>query len=702
MQTIDYKIKGLDCVEESILLEKIVGKAPGVISLHCSHIHSKMTVVYDPSLITDEKIVLLVKSTGLKAYAWDKPLQENRGGPTVSTFLSGFLLLLGLSCHFFSLFTAAKILELMAIVAGIFYIVPKAYFSLRHLRADMHLLMVLAIGGAILIQDFAEGASVAFLFSLSVLLEKWSVRRAEKAIESLFSLVPSLATKIVEGKLEESEVSNVEIGDILLVRPGAKVPLDGIVIKGSSSIDESFLTGESMPVNKSLHDEVFAGTMNGEGALEFKVTKRQENTLLARMVSLVESAKNQKSKAELWVEKFARVYTPLMLAIAILLMLIPPLLFSLNFQTWIYTGLVFLLIACPCALVIATPVSILSSLTAASRNGILIKGGIFLEQIGKIKAMAIDKTGTLTYGKPSLQQIVPFYNHTKEEVLERAAAMEKASSHPFARAILDYAKKEKIPFGEVDHFKSLTGKGSEAIYKGSSFWIGSHLLMHEKGQETQSIHEKALELEDAGHSLVAIGNDLHVCGLISFADSPRAGIFETINAIKKLGIKKIVMLTGDNEKTAMTLAKHCGIDFFRAGLLPEDKLQAVAALKVDFDLVAMVGDGINDAPSLAAASIGIAMAGMGSDIAIQAADIALLTDDLAKVPWLISHSRKTLRIIYQNVAFALGVKGIFILLALFHMTTLWMAIGVDTGSTFLVICNALRLLKSKSSLVTEH
>jgi Cd2+/Zn2+-exporting ATPase len=393
------------------------------------------------------------------------------------------------------------------------------------------------------------------------------------------------------------------------------------------------------------------------------------------------------------VDMFARYYTPVMMGVAIGMVLIPPLVFAGSWVEWLYRGLVVLVIACPCALVISTPVSIVSGLTSAARNGVLIKGGMFLEAPAGLQAIAMDKTGTLTHGHPEVQEIVPFAGHTQKELLEIAATLEARSEHPLARAILRRAEAEGITPRPAENFQALKGKGARAQIDGQSFWIGSHRLMEEMGEETPDVHERAAQFEKAGSSVVAIGNDEHVCGLISIADRVRKESPEIVRSLKELGIRRTAMLTGDNEGTARVVAGCIGVDDFGAELLPEDKVERVRSLVREHGTVAMVGDGVNDAPAMAAATFGIAMGAAGSDAAIETADIALMSDDLSKIPWLIRHSRRTLRIIKQNITFALGVKLLFMALAVFGLATLWMAIAADMGASLLVISNGMRLLR---------
>jgi Cd2+/Zn2+-exporting ATPase len=494
-----------------------------------------------------------------------------------------------------------------------------------------------------------------------------------------------------DGEILEKRVAEVPVGVTVLVRPGEKIPLDGQVTKGSSTVNQAPITGESSPVPKAPGDEVYAGTINEDGALEFKATRAANDTTLARIIHLVQEAQSHRAPTEQWVERFARYYTPVMMALAAAIAVMPPMFFSASWMEWIYRGLVILVIACPCALVISTPVSIVSGLAAAAHNGVLIKGGKYLEAAGRLRALALDKTGTLTCGHPEVQQIVPFSGHTRQELLERAAALEAHSEHPLARAILRKADAEGISVGPAENFLAIKGKGAEGLVNGRPYWIGSHRLMDEKGQPPE-IHDKAEELEDAGHSVVALGSGQHICGLLSVADAVRDNAPEVVRAAKDLGIRKVVMLTGDNEETARAVAEVTGVDDFRAKLLPEDKVEAVESLVGEFGQVGMIGDGVNDAPAMAVSTVAIAMGAMGTDAAIETADIALMSDDLSKLPWLMGHSRRTLGIIKQNMIFALGLKFVFIVLTLLGVASLWMAIAADMGASLLVIFNSLRLL----------
>lgn len=685
MQRETFHIQELDCAEESRLLQKALQDQPGIKRLDFDILNRQMMVTYDGAETDSEKILQLIDSTGMTA----SHFVEKKKKPTrfILCLCSGVFLLCGFIFHH-------PIFYLFAILAGGWFVAPRAWASAKQFSFDMNLLMAIAVIGAIAIGQLSEAATVTFLFSVALLLESWSVDRARRAISALLDLSPTLARVMEEDRVVEKKVEDVAVGERILIRPGEKIPVDGTILSGSSSVNQAPITGEALPVIKNVGDLIFAGTINEEGALEARVTKEAGDTTLARIINMVQEARTKRAKAEQWVDQFSRIYTPCMILLALCFALIPPLFAGGDWMKWIYQGLVMLVIACPCALVISTPVSIVSALTAAARTGVLIKGGIFLEVVAKLEAIAFDKTGTVTMGRPKLQRIIPFNHHSEKELLAIAAKLEMGSEHPLARAILERAVQEKIQILPAENFKAFKGMGAEGTIDGQRFWIGSHRFMHEQGRrESEDAHAKALELEDAGHSVVAVGDFTHICGLMSFADEPRPNTHETITAIKELGIQKVLMLTGDNQKTAESLAKEVGIDQFFAELLPENKVEQIEKLKN----VAMVGDGVNDAPAMAASSCGIAMGAMGTDAAFETADIVLMKDDLGKIPWLIRHARKTLKIIKQNIGFALGIKAIFIVLAGFELATLWMAIAADTGASLLVVFNGLRLLSWKST-----
>jgi Zn2+/Cd2+-exporting ATPase len=718
---IDFRIQGLDCSEEVAILRREVGGKPGIIDLEFDVVNARMTVEFDPDALPASEIVAAVESVGMKAAPWERrPALDNepfwgRHGRLIMTSASGALLLAAFVTHWKlqgSLIGAfaggyhalhvfplpVKLLYLGSIMGGAWYVFPKAFLSARRLRPDMNFLMVAAITGAIAIGELFEASTVAFLFSLSLLLEHWSVERARNAIGALLDLSPPTARYYCHhhGDIHEKPVEEIPLGAIVLVRPGEKIPLDGEVVKGESSVNQAPITGESMPVFKHPGSEVYAGTINYEGALEFRTTKVASDTTLARIIHMVESAHSRRARSQQWVDRFSVYYTPSMIVLAIAIAILLPMVTSASWVEGFYRGLVILVIACPCALVISTPVSIVSALTAAARNGVLIKGGLYLEAAGHLQILALDKTGTLTLGQPEVKQMVPLNGHSERELLERAASLESSSEHPLARAILRKTRESGIDIIPAENFLAIRGKGGEGTINNRQFWIGSHRMMHEKGQDSPEILATMQELEDAGHTVIAIGNDNHVCGLISLADSLRENVHAIIAEIKTVGVKRVIMLTGDNEGTARSIAAEAGIDEYRCELLPEDKVEAIGRLVREYRDVAMVGDGVNDAPAMATATFGIAMGAMGTDAALETADVALMSDDLSKLPWLIRHSRKTLRNIQQNITFALGIKLVFIILTLFGLATLWMAIAADTGVTLLVVFNSLRLLKISS------
>jgi len=713
-----FHVDGLDCAEEVAALKREVGGRPGVLSLDLDVLNARMTVTHDPEQIRAEEIIEAVAATGMRAVPWKeraKPAPESfwqRHGRLMMAGASGVLLVAGVLAHWLvcgSLLhvlaagdggrqgafpPVAILLYAGAMVSGAWFVIPKAVSAGKRLRPDMNLLMVVAIIGAVIIGEWFEAGTVAFLFAVALLMEHWSVGRARRAIGALMDLSPPVARYVnaKDGTVLEDRVEEVPVGATVLVRPGEKIPLDGVVTKGASTVNQAPITGESVPVAKEPGDEVFAGTLNEDGALDFRATKAASDTTLAHIIHLVQEAQSRRAPAEQWVERFARHYTPAMMALAATIVILPPWLLSASWMEWLYRGLVVLVIACPCALVISTPVTVVSGLTAAARHGVLVKGGVYLEAVGRLGAIAMDKTGTLTHGEPAVQEVAPLNGHTSGEVLERAAALEAHSEHPLARAILREAHARGLPVDRADDFQAVKGKGAEGRINGRLYWIGSHRFMEEMGAETEEVHRRAEELEDAGHSVVAVGNEDHVCGLISVADGVREDAPETVRALKELGLGRVVMLTGDNDGTAQAVALAVGIDDVRAELLPEDKVESVESLVRRFGHVAMVGDGVNDAPAMAVADVGVAMGAIGADAAIETADIALMSDDLSKLPWLVRHSRRTLGIIKQNIAFALGLKFAFIVLALIGVASLWMAIAADMGASLLVIFNGLRLL----------
>lgn len=599
---------------------------------------------------------------------------------------------------------AANTCFALATIAGGLLVFPAAWRALRKGRLDMNVLMTVAVAGAWSIGQGEEAASVVFLFALSELLESWSAGRAKRAIAALLKLSPETALIVgKDGRPEERKVSEVVVGDEMLVRSGSRVPLDGVVLTGNSAINQAPITGESVPVEKSPGDSVFAGTINGEGSLNVKVTKLAGDSTLARIVKLVEEAEGQKAPTQRFVDKFAGIYTPATFVVAILVAVVPPLLFQQAWGDWIYKALVLLVIACPCALVIATPVSIVSGLTALARRGVLVKGGAHLEAVGKLRALAVDKTGTITQGRPQVVKIVPIGKFSDYEILAKAAAIDTHSEHPLAKAVVEEAGKREVIFSPASDYVSRTGRGAEGRIGGHLHFVGNHKMAHELGSCTDEVEKKLAEIEAQGLSLAVVGHAPHdscsgeVLGIIAIGDALRPETPEALKLLHSAGLEKIIMLSGDNQRTASAIASKAGIDEAVGDLLPDQKVERLKELVSKYKYVGMIGDGVNDAPALAVASVGIAMGAIGSDVAIETADMALMKDDLTRVAEAILIGRRTLRIIQFNVAFALAIKALFLLLAFLGHASLWMAILADTGATLLVILNALRLLGGAKS-----
>jgi Cd2+/Zn2+-exporting ATPase len=500
--------------------------------------------------------------------------------------------------------------------------------------------------------------------------------------------------RLLDGNGSEIVVApgTVAIGSRFLVKPAERVPLDGEVVRGTSDVNQAPITGESVPVPKEAGAQVFAGSINGDGALEVRSSRAAGDTTLAQIIRMVGEAQSRRAPSEQWVEKFAHVYTPVVLAAALSVAIFPPV-FAGGWGEWFYRSLVLLVIGCPCALVISTPVSIVASLAACAKNGVLVKGGIHMETPARLKAVALDKTGTLTRGRPHVVEVMPINGHTEKDLLARAAALESRSDHPLARAIVTHAREQGIDFSAPDDFQIIQGKGAMGLFDGMLYWLGSHRYLEERGLETPEVHQRLTEMCGAGLTVVVIGTSDHVCGFVGLADAVRPEAGRAIQELRNAGIRHIVMLTGDNRSTADQIAAQTGVDETRAELLPADKVTAVDDLVRRYGAIAMVGDGVNDAPAMRRATLGIAMGAAGSDAAIEAADIALMSDDLSKLPWLIRHSTKTLRIVRQNIALSLAVKGIFVVLTFAGAASLWAAIAADMGVSLLVISNALRLTR---------
>jgi Zn2+/Cd2+-exporting ATPase len=717
-QETTLNITGMCCGAEAATLEKELSRLDGVAEVRCNLVKSTVTVRHDAGRVSEPQLVAAIARTGMKAgmgapdHEHDHKHDDEDGHEhghehgevqhmhLVATIISGVFVGVGLAAHWLTLGEPLEIAAFgAAMVAGGWFIAPKAWQALRRLSPDMNLLMSIAAVGALFIKAWDEAASVVFLFSLAELLESYSLTRARRAIETLMKVAPDTAFVKHGEMLTELPVETVSVGSIIIIKPGGRIPLDGVVLTGESSVNQAPITGESMPVDKKSDDEVFAGSINGRGSLEVRVTKLATESTLAKIIHLVEEAQSQKAPAQRFVDVFARYYTPIVIGLAVLIAIVPPLLFGQAWGVWFYRSLVMLVIACPCALVISTPVSIVSGLTAAARNGVLIKGGAVLESLGKLRALAVDKTGTITEGRPRVVEVMSLNDTAPDKILRVAAALEAHSEHPLAQAILEYAEQQGITPERAEKFQSMTGKGAEGLIDGHDYFVGNHRLVEELAVCSTETEQRIEEIERRAQTAVVVSHRPHadckgeVLGVIAIGDTIRPQAAEAVRQLRTAGLQRVVMLTGDNRATAEAIAKQAGITEVIAELLPDEKVERVRELLASEHHVGMVGDGINDAPALAAASVGIAMGVAGTDAALETADVALMADDLGKLPEAITLGRQTERVIRFNIAFSILLKLVFLGLAAAGLATMWMAIAADMGASLAVIANGLRLLR---------
>ncbi|UNC91483.1 heavy metal translocating P-type ATPase [Candidatus Contubernalis alkaliaceticus] len=619
--------------------------------------------------------------------------------------LSGILLLLGwLSSYWGVSSEGQKVFFLAAALIGGMKIYRKAAVSLFKVNLDMNVLVTISVVGAIFIDKWAEAAMVVFLFAAGAALESYTMEKNRRSIGSLIDLAPREGRVFRNGEEIKVLVEEIHTGDTALIKPGEMITVDGFVVKGFSSVNQAAITGESHWVEKQTGDEVFSGTMNQHGYLEVMVTREAQDTTLAKIIHLVEEAQSKKAVSQQVMDRFAGVYTPLVISLAVVIAVILPLAFRLDFITWFYRGLTLLVISCPCALVISTPVSIVSAIGNAAKRGILIKGGAHLEEAGRISVAAFDKTGTLTEGKPVLNKIISCKGFTREQILSLAASLESRSEHPLGKAITREAKKLKLNLKEPEKFEALTAMGVKGKLDGELFFVGRPLLFEKNGVNLAEWSEDIKQLEEEGQTVLVLGTCREILGLLSLADQIRGEAYRAVEKLKNMGIKT-VMLTGDNPASARNIAEKLGIDQYHAALLPQDKVEKMKELTGKYGKTIMVGDGINDAPALAVASVGIAMGAAGSDTALETADIALMSDDLSGVPEVIQLSRAAVSIIKQNIAFSLLIKLGAVLLVFPGWLTLWMAVLADEGVLLLVSLNGMRLMgfgkKNKNGKISK-
>ncbi|OYZ23510.1 MAG: heavy metal translocating P-type ATPase [Bdellovibrio sp. 28-41-41] len=695
-----FLVSGMDCADEIAAIQSSLNH-PKVAKVVANLMTSQVTVDHDPSL-KNEELVGLINKAGVKVREKTSNLSfvvENKTRVTL-VGVSGLLVAVGLVFQYLYKISdnILFLIYLGATLSGGSLIFPKAIRAVKKFTLDMNVLMVLAAVGAFIIKEYSEGAAVVFLFSLAEMLEAFSVARARKAIREVLSIVPQVANLIKDKSFVSVPIEEILIGQEILIRAGDRVPLDGTIILGTSYVNQAPLTGESQPVSKDVGSTVLAGTINESSNLNVKVTHTYKDTKIANVIKLIEEAQSKKAPAQLFVDKFARIYTPVVTLVAILVCLIPPLLFSQSWDLWFYRSLVFLVIACPCALVIATPVSVVSALTALAKSGVLVKGGVYLEALGKLRAIAVDKTGTITEGKPQVVSAKVWKNAEENEFFKIALALENPSTHPLAKAVVEFCEKKQVDQSEVLNYQVIPGKGVQADIGSDEYFAGNHKLTHELGVCGPEVEGYLQKLEEQAQSVMIVGKKPkenksgEILGIFGLADKPREGMQQAIKNLHLAGIKEVVILSGDNQRTVDAIAKLVGIDKAQGDLLPENKVIQIQALSQKHKYVGMVGDGINDAPALAQASVGIAMGAAGTDAAIETADIALMTDDIGQLAGAINHGRKTLGIIRFNIGFALAIKAVFIVLGIFGLSNLWLAVAADSGASLLVIANSLRLL----------
>ena len=694
-----FRVEGLDCHEEVSLVDRQLRRIPGVEALSADVMAQRVRVSYDAARTSAGELVAAVNATGLRAWVESEradvpvPAASLRRRVRLTAIAGGFLAVgIGLSAASVAAVWPAAAFLACTLVAGS-TVARRALASIRARTLDINALMMIAVIGALAIGEWFEGATVVFLFSVAQLLEARSMDRARHAIRSLMDLAPGDAVVVRDGQQIRTSVDDVAVGEQVVVLPGARVPLDGTVVSGMTEIDESPVTGESRPVPKESGAQVFAGTINGRGAIELEVTRRGRDSTIARIIHLVEEAQARRAPAQAFVDQFARYYTPAVLATAVLIAAIPPLVAGAPALDWVYRALVLLVIACPCALVISTPVAFTSALATAARRGVLVKGGVHLERAALARCVAFDKTGTLTEGTFEVVATVVADGWRVEDVLGLASALESRAGHPLGAGIVAYAREQGVASPLPERVSALPGRGAIGTVQGRDVVVGSRRLLEEHGIGIDGLAVEAERLAAGGSTTVFVAVDREAAGVIALGDGLRAGAREAIDRLRAEGVRHIVLLTGDSAASAGAIAERAGIDEVMADLLPERKADVVGDLQRRHGLVVMVGDGVNDAPALAAADVGVGMGVAGSDAALETADIALMADELERLPFALRLSRRTRRTVQVNIAFALLLKAVFLGLAVAGVATLWMAVVADMGASLIVVGNGLRLMR---------
>lgn len=697
-QVVLFAVNGITCLDCAAKFEQAVKKLPGVHKASLNVMAGKLTV----EGVVDLEVLRQLGRT--ENYSITPMKQQCKMNVPKGTFQMDFYRALGAAVALFVAYGLERnsflpqifvTCYVLATVLGGWKNFINAVHALARGRFNMSVLMGIAVLGAFAIGQYEEGAVVAFLFSISEILEAWTLGKARHSIRQLMDIVPKVA-RIRRGAEElEVVVEDIHIGDVMMIYPGEKIAMDGIILSGQSAVNQASVTGESLPIDKVAGNEVYASTFNTYGFLEVKVTKLVQDSTISRMIQLVEEAQQNRAPLQNFVERFAAIYTPAVFILAVGIMIIPPLFFHYAWAEWIYRGLALLVVACPCALVISTPVAIVSAISNAARQGVLIKGGIYLEQVGSLGAIAFDKTGTLTKGRPIVTDVLPLHGGSKEELLSWAASLEAKSEHPLGAAIVKSAKQQGCLISKVEIFSALAGRGIEGVIQGETIYIGNQQFFRELNISIESCLKLIEDLQAAGKTAMIMATKQRLLGILAVADEVRETAVLAQAELKQAGIHHTIMLTGDNASVAQSISAQIGLDEYQAELLPEDKAAVMKKLLERYGKVAMIGDGVNDAPSLAVATVGIAMGGAGTDTALETADIVLMNDDLLKLPFAVQLSRKTLTIIRQNIGFALGVKLLAVLAVFPGWLTLWLAIMADMGATLIVTLNSMRLLKVK-------
>ncbi len=687
----------MDCPTEEALLRKKLGGMAGVAGMDFNLMQRVLTVTHEPAVI--EPILEAVRSLGFtpevagNASVQAEPAPEP-AKPWWPLALAGVVAMGSEAAHWVGFPTwVVAVLAMVAVLACGITTYKKGWIAIRNGKLNINALMSIAVTGALLLGQWPEAAMVMVLFTIAELIEAKSLDRARNAIKGLMQLAPERANVLqVDGTWREVTAKSVAVNARVRVKPGERIALDGTIVNGRSTVNQAPITGESLPVEKAEGDAVFAGTINESGSFEYIVTAAAGDSTLARIIHAVEEAQGARAPTQRFVDQFARVYTPVVFAIALVVAILPPLLLGGDWFSWIYKALVLLVIACPCALVISTPVTIVSGLAAAARQGILIKGGVYLEEGRKLAWLALDKTGTITHGKPVQTDFLVLNGWGNTEVRTLAASLAMHSDHPISRALTDAAKRDGVEIRSVEGFEALPGRGTKGMMDGKVYHLGNHRLIHEQGRCSDELEARLSALEEQGKSVILLTDDQSAHGLFAVADTVKDSSRQAIAELHALGIKT-VMLTGDNAHTARAIAAHVGIDEALGDLLPDDKLKAIENKLGKGGAVGMVGDGINDAPALARSDIGFAMGAAGTDTAIETADVALMDDDLRKLPRFVKLSRETHAVLIQNILLALGIKAVFLALTLAGHGTMWMAVFADMGASLLVVVNGLRLLR---------